>query len=209
MKITMFSDYVCPFCYIGKTALFQALEGLDAEIEFHPFELRRPPVAKVDPMHDEMRLKRFDEVIHPIAEKLGVEMKLPWISPHPYTTLAFQGYYFACDYGLGAAYNDAVYHAFYVEEKDIGEMDVLHEILKSLKLDPEAFDKAVQEGVYMDVLNDQYRLREETQIKGVPTYFINGRRVSGVYDADEFRKILAEEFGEELSGMTCGPDGCK
>ena len=101
MKISVYSDFVCPFCYVGLYSLSQAMADLDVELDFHPYELRRFPTPKVDPMHDEKRLKRFDEVLKPMAESLGVEMNLPMISPHPYTTDAFQGYYFAKQAGKG------------------------------------------------------------------------------------------------------------
>lgn len=209
MKITIFSDYVCPFCYVGKAALFQALEGFEYEVEFHPYQLRRPPVAKVDPMHDEARLKRFHEVIHPMAEACGIEMKLPFISPHPYTTLAFQGYYFACDYKKGLEYNDAVFHAFYVDEKDIGEIDVLCDILMQLGLEPSLFKQAIKTQQYMPILDDQVRIREEMQIKGVPTFMINDKKIVGAHSVDDFRKAIYDEISEEMAGMACGPEGCK
>lgn len=209
MKITIFSDYVCPFCYIGKTALFKALEGLETEIEFHPYQLRRYPDSKVDPMHDEKRLKRFEEVIQPIARELGIEMKLPWISPHPYSTLAFQGYYFAQEHGLGMQYNDAVFHAFYVEEQDIGNLEILKRIMMDLELDVAAFEEAVNQKTYLPLLNQQDQIKETLGIKGVPTFIINNKRITGYHSVAEFTQLIADEFAEELSGMACGSDGCK
>ena len=62
MKISIYFDFVCPFCYVALHALSRAIEDLDVELDFHPYELRRFPTPKVDPMHDEKRLKRFYEV---------------------------------------------------------------------------------------------------------------------------------------------------
>ena len=209
MKITIFSDYVCPFCYVGKIALFRALEGHEAEIEFYPYELRRPPVEKVDPMHDEAKIKRFNEVLLPMANQLEVPMNLPWISPHPYSTLAFQGYYYAQEFNLGLAYNDAIFQAFYVDEKDIGEMSVLDEVLNQLNLDVESFHRAVEEERFMAQLNEQYAYREAREIKSVPTFFINDQRVSGFHTVEEFKKIIDQESNLELQGMSCGAEGCQ
>ena len=74
MKISIFFDFVCPFCYVGLHSLSRAIEGLDVEFDFHPYELRRFPTLKVDPMHDEKRLKRFDEVLKPMAQSRIVAM---------------------------------------------------------------------------------------------------------------------------------------
>ncbi len=51
--------------------------------------------------------------VYPLAERLGVEIKLPTVSPQPYTNLAFQGLEFAKDRGKGDAFNDAVFRAFF------------------------------------------------------------------------------------------------
>ena len=68
VEITVCFDYVCPFCYLAGNALKKAIAGKDVTIRYIPYELRREPTPKVDPMHDEMRLKRFDEVLLPTAQ---------------------------------------------------------------------------------------------------------------------------------------------
>ena len=135
MKISIFFDFVCPFCYVGLHSLSRAIEGLDVELDFHPYELRRFPTPKVDPMHDEKRLKRFDEVLKPMAQALGIEMNLPWISPHPYTTDAFQGFYFARQAGRELDYVRLTFDVFYRQQKDIGDPAVLRMVMDELGLD--------------------------------------------------------------------------
>lgn len=210
-KIQLFYDYVCPFCYLGEIPFEEAIKGLDVEVQLCPYELRRPPVPKTDPMHDEAKLKRFDEVLLPAAKKLGIEMKLPWISPHPYTTLTFQGFYFAKDAGKETAYNHKIFHAFYVDEKDIGEMDVIEEVLQELGLDIKAFEKAVQEKTYMDVLDHAKEYAKQQEISSIPTFVIGNQRLTGIHTVEEFQKAIqaadADEIGQEQIGMHCGLDG--
>lgn len=209
MKVTMFSDYVCPFCYVGQISLKRAMEGLDIELEFHPYELRRYPTPQVDPMHEEKRLKRFEEVIQPMADELHVPMNLPWISPHPYTTLAFQGYYFAEEFNMGSKYNDCIYNTFYVLQQDIGQLDVLCDVLHQLGLNCELFKKKVEDKTYMSRLDEQLSLREALAIQGCPTYLIGNKKITGFHSVEDFRKLLMEGQIEEMTGLSCGIDGCK
>lgn len=51
--------------------------------------------------------------VYPLARKMGVEIKLPSISPQPYTHLAFEGYQYAKEHGLANEYNDRVLRAFF------------------------------------------------------------------------------------------------
>jgi predicted DsbA family dithiol-disulfide isomerase len=85
----------------------------------------------------------WKERIYPMAEKLGVYMKLPTVSPYPYTNLAFQGLEFAKDHRKGNEYNDAVFRAFFQQSRDIGRIDVLADIAKEVGLDSEQFRAAL------------------------------------------------------------------
>ena len=186
MKISVYSDFVCPFCYVGLYSLSQAMADLDVELDFHPYELRRFPTPKVDPMHDEKRLKRFDEVLKPMAESLGVEMNLPMISPHPYTTDAFQGYYFAKQAGKGLDYVKLTFDVFYQQQKDIGNPVVLREIMDQLGLDGAAFLKALEAG----------------------TYRIHGEEIRGYHTPQEWRTIILDQAEKTMAGMVCTSEGC-
>ncbi len=194
MKIRIHSDYVCPFCYLIKEIIRQSLNntGIEAKIEFVPHELRRPPSEPVDPMHDEMRIERFKDLIKPWATELGLEMNLPNISPHPFTTLTFQGYYFAEDSNLGAAYNEKVFHSFYVLEKNIGDIDILSEIITELGLDVSAFQKAVDQKVYLAKLDDLFFNREHLEFSAIPAVFINDTYISKVETVSEFSQQLLD-----------------
>ncbi|MDY3919467.1 MAG: DsbA family protein [Candidatus Limivivens sp.] len=222
--IKVFFDYVCPFCYLEFFALKEAISGKDVKLELIPHELRRPPVPKVDPMHDEMRLKRFDEVLAPEARKLGIPMELPWISPHPYTTDTFLGFLFCRDRGLEIAYTEKVFLAFYVEQKDIGEMDVLKEIAASLDLDPDAFEQEIRSRRQLPRLDALNSLSKDYEIKGIPVTFIGSQRLDGNHEPEVYSIVLESVQNQESEsgdvqpeipsagavpplGMACGPDG--
>lgn len=211
IQIEVFYDYVCPFCYLGEVPFEQAIEGMDVEVKLCPFELRRPPVPKVDPMHDEAKIKRFDEVLYPAAQKLGVEMKLPWISPHPYTTLTFQGFYYAKQFGKETEYNHVIFRRFYVEEQDIGELPVIKEALAELGLDADGMDAVLAEGRYLDQLDvDKVYAREQREVKSIPTFIIGSQRLTGIHTVEEFQQAIADAEAEAaiVEGMHCGLDGC-
>ena len=208
MKISVYSDFVCPFCYVGLYSLSQAMADLDVELDFHPYELRRFPTPKVDPMHDEKRLKRFDEVLKPMAENLGVEMNLPMISPHPYTTDAFQGYYFAKQAGKGLDYVKLTFDVVYQQQKDIGNPVVLREIMDQLGLDGAAFLKALEAGTYRSEVDRDWEAKAELGIQGIPTYRIHGEEIRGYHTPQEWRTIILDQAEKTMAGMVCTSEGC-
>ena len=208
MKAQIFFDYVCPFCYLARTPLHRALQKAGIQWEECPFELRRPPTPKVDPMHDAMRLKRWEEVLRPLAQKMGIPMSLPYISPHPYTTLAFLGYAYARRHQKGEAYNDKVFETFYVKEKDIGEMDVLLSIAREVGLDPEDFARSLREQEFLSELDASKAYAVSYGVKNIPSIKIGERMITGLHTEEEYLSLLREAVEEAAPALTCGPDGC-
>lgn len=213
MKVEMklYYDYVCPFCYLAEYALEKGIQGKEVNVVPIPYELRRPPVPKVDPMHDEAKLERFRTVLSPAAEKLGVPMKLPELSPHPYTTTTFQGYYYAREHGNQEAaeqYNKQIFIAFYQEERDIGERDVIKSVLEQVGVDPSEFDAEADAGKYIDILDEEKKKALEADIRSLPTLLVGNQRLSGLFTPEELAAAI--EHAEEeaaFSGMTCSIDG--
>ena len=85
IPILVFSDYVRPWCFLAESPLKQATEGITAQIESMPFELHPAPTPKRKP-EDNYLQTAWKRRSYPIAEKLGVSMKLPTVPPYPYTS---------------------------------------------------------------------------------------------------------------------------
>ena len=128
VKIKVYSDYVCPFCYFGEQILkeLQEEEG-GFSVEWMPFELRPFPTPTLKP-EDEYLPRVWESSVYPMAESLGLEVSLPTVSPQPYTHFAFEGYQFAKEQEKGEEYSNRVFEAFFKEDKDIGNIDVLTEL---------------------------------------------------------------------------------
>lgn len=215
LKIRFVSDYVCPYCLAAKIPLLEAAAGRDVEIQWLPFELTREPEERIDTYHDQERREKWAESLGPIVEKLGLDMKLPpKVIPRPYTRLAFEGYHFAREQGKGEEYNDRMYQAYFSEELDIGDLQVLVELAGKMGLDQRAFEKALKSGAYREIQEkeDAYS-KNVLKVESVPTIFIGETRINGgVYDREEFKRLIemAEKQEEEsfVTGMSCGIHGC-
>lgn len=213
MHILFISDYVCPYCLVAKEALRQALEetGLEASITWQPHELTVEPAPRVDTFHDERRRANYQILVEP-CKQLGLDMKLPpKVIPRPYSRLAFEGWYYACDHGKGEEYNDLIYRAYFIEEQDIGDLAVLGELAQRVGLDKEDFTKALEQGIYSEREKAAVEhTRNVLQPRGVPTVYIDGEKVSvSAYTREEMVAILRREVKKSATPtMVCGDDGC-
>jgi len=159
-----------------------------------PFELHPAPTPTRKP-EDNYLQTAWKERIYPMAEKLGVYMKLPTVSPYPYTNLAFQGLEFAKDQGKGDEYNDAVFRAFFQQSRDIGRIDVLVDIAKEVGLGPEQFRAALEQGTCRDRVQQLLRTAyEQVGVTAVPTMIIGTQRLNGLYPEHVIRQVIESEL---------------
>lgn len=74
---------------------------------------------------------------------MGVGLKLPSVSPQPHMALAWEGYQFTREHGKGGASNGRVLRAFFQEDLDIGDIEVLTRLAAELGLDPVALNISI------------------------------------------------------------------
>src|SRR3954451_9972020 len=93
-------DFVCPYCLFGEQVVRKATEGLDVNIVWMPFELREYPTPTLRP-EDDYLPRVWKQGVYPAAEQMGIDIRLPTISPQPYTRKAFLGLQYAAENGRG------------------------------------------------------------------------------------------------------------
>jgi predicted DsbA family dithiol-disulfide isomerase len=167
LRIDVWSDYVCPFCYLELPVLDALKAQLDGplEIEWHAFELRPEPVPTLEPA-GEYLTRVWAQSVYPMAAARQMTLRLPPVQPR--SRLAFEAAEFARDAGRGEAMHRAIFKAFFEEGRDIGAVEVLAGIAGSLGLDGEALRAALREHRYTGrVVADESRAAE-LGIRAVP-----------------------------------------
>jgi predicted DsbA family dithiol-disulfide isomerase len=200
LKIKVYSDYVCPFCFLGKDQFEKAIEGKDVEVEWMPFELRPRPSERLDPANDPTKLAGWEHYIIPRIKAWGINMKLPDVSPHPYTDLAHQGFHYAKEFGKGKEYNDRVYNAFFQEDQNIGEINVLAKLAAEVGLDEQDFTTALETGKYEKIQQKALKhAYDEAEITAVPTFVIGEERIAGAVSKEIFEQAIDKAYDKEKS----------
>ncbi|MGH3827589.1 MAG: DsbA family oxidoreductase [Pseudonocardiaceae bacterium] len=189
--IEVFFDFVCPFCHLLQQPLADAVDDDDVLIVWRPFELRPEPTPTLRPENDDLR-STWRQVIYPMAERMGVPIVLPQVSPQPYSRLAFEGFAYAEEHDLGRRYTERVFRAFFVQQRDIGRAEVLTEVAAELGLDADDFRAALDSGRHAQTHPRALRRARELEITTVPTLLVEGRRLEGVPSAAALHRLLNE-----------------
>jgi predicted DsbA family dithiol-disulfide isomerase len=214
MKIEVWSDFVCPFCYIGKRRLEMALNDFEhkeeVEVVFKSFEL------------DPQSKKKFDESIHEIiAKKYGMpveqakgmnnqivaqakEIGLNYNFDDMKPTNTFDAHrlaHYAKTEGKMNELSERILKAYFVESKDISDYEVLTKLAEEVGLNRAEALESLETGKYVAEVRKDEEEASKLNITGVPYFVFNGKyAVSGAQPIEVFLRTLKEVKNEEISG---------
>ncbi|MCT2344931.1 DsbA family oxidoreductase [Niallia taxi] len=236
MKIEVWSDFVCPFCYIGKRRLEEAIAqfpGKDqVEVEFKSFELDpnaktysgtgiNEALAKKYGMSIE-EAKRANEGIGSQAAEVGLTFNFDEMKP----TNTFDAHRlakFAATVGKEKEMTEKLLASYFTESKLISDHDVLVEIAQTAGIEKEETLAVLNDSTkYANDVRIDEALAQQMGVTGVPFFVINQKySISGAQPTETFRRALQQVWEEEgnapklqdLSGgntaAACTDDNCE
>ncbi len=170
-RITVFSDYVCPFCYLEEPDLARVQEeyGEAVEVDWRAYELRPEPIPTLDPDGDYLH-RVWNASVYPMAKALGMTLRLPTVQPR--SRKALEAAEYARVEGRFDEMHDALFRAFFENGKDIGDTNLLLEVGASAGLDCERLRAALEEGRYTEKILADEELARRLGVGSVPTMFV-------------------------------------
>ena len=235
MNITIWSDFACPYCYIGETRLQRAIEELgikdDVQIDYRAFELDPTALKEVTTTTPErfamkyrLSLEGAKEQIQQISDlgkELGIDFRYATTQysntrdAHRLMKLAEAKY----DHTTVEKLNEALFAAYFTENLVLSDHKVLIDKAISVGMD----EKEVRGTLDSDRYDDEVRLDEREAamrgVRGVPYMIFNGSfAVPGAMTTEGFRSVLERELRKQEKDAAestgerphaCGPDGCQ
>jgi predicted DsbA family dithiol-disulfide isomerase len=197
VRIDVWSDFVCPWCFLVTISLKELSENFDTEIVRHAYELR--PFGS-PPMPQEYR-DYIDNVGHPRMVEMAREYYGVEIFAGPTgidSRKALIGAKYAESKGKGPEYHDAVYRAYWQEGRSIDDIDVLAEIAQKLGMDGAAFRAALDSRELNVLVNVDIDQARRYGITGVPALVFNNKYlVSGAQPYDVLKDVVKQIEAED------------
>ncbi|MGC8202405.1 DsbA family oxidoreductase [Aliiroseovarius sp. PTFE2010] len=204
IKLDIFSDPICPWCYIGKTNLDRALEQRPDHpfaIEWHPFQLN--PDMPADGMdrieYLETKFGGRDGVVKsygPVlehAEKAGLKLDLPAIERTPNTLDAHRLIHWAGVEGAQTPVVSALFAAYFKEGRDIGDHQVLADIAIRFGMDRDVTLRLLDSDADVDLIRQRDAHARERGVDAVPLFIVGGRHaVPGAQPPELWLQVLDE-----------------
>ena len=199
LTIDIYSDVVCPWCYIGKRRLEQALESAQAQerarVFWRPFQLNPTmPKAGMDRrVYLEAKFGGQDEVqaIHDriivAGVSAGIEFAFGRITRTPNTFDAHRLVWFAQQQGRQDALVEALFYGYFMEGVNVGEADQLISLAAGAGLDGAAVGRFLESNDGVEGVRQEEARGRQLGIRGVPYFVLNGKAtVSGAQPVETF-----------------------
>ncbi len=194
LKITMYSDFICPFCYIGFEVFRKLKPEFDLELDWRGFQIH--PEWPAEGMLASQWRNGMDantrqaiwERIKAMAVAAGFEMKAPETLTN--SRLALEAAEFAKEAGAGEAFEQRVYRAYFYEGRNIGSQAVLAELAADSGLSADDLNLALDSKRYSQRLARNTVEAHQNGVSGVPTFFIGEYPLVGAQSEDVMRQVL-------------------
>jgi predicted DsbA family dithiol-disulfide isomerase len=237
MRIEIWSDVICPWCYIGKRRLERALAGFphagEVEVVYRSFELDpsaprhehggerelTTPVLAKKYGQSEAQMRRMQEQLIATAAEEGLTFRL-LENVHTNTVDAHRLLHLALETGgpaLQRELKETMLAAYFSRAEDVGDPAVLRRLATAVGLDAARVDEVLASDEFADAVEADIAQARAYGAGGVPFHVVDGRYgVSGAQPSEVFAQVLERAWAEShpvlesIGGAAdaCGPDGC-
>lgn len=208
VKVDIWSDVQCPWCYIGKRRFEAAIEssGIAVDIEYHSFELAPDTPVEYDgtpiqflserkglplPQVEEMLTRVTD-----IATSLGLEYDYEHIH-QTNTVKAHELLHYAKAQGRQLEMKERLLDAYFVKTEHIGRIEDLANIAASIGFDRDEVVRVLEASEYLPAVKADMEVAMQYGIQGVPFFVIDGKYgVSGAQESETFANVLTQALTE-------------
>ncbi|WP_229335466.1 DsbA family oxidoreductase [Flavobacterium sp. ALJ2] len=234
MKVEVWSDIMCPFCYIGKrnyeTALTKFADNKDIEIVWKSFQLDPNIPEQFDQKENVYQYLanrkgisyedsvRMHQGVVQTAKNAGLEYNFDSaVIANSFN--AHRMIQLAKTKGLGDQAEERLFYAYFTQGKNFGDAQVLEELGKDIGLTAEDVKQSLTDNQYADKVKSDIQEAQELGVNGVPFFVFNRKyAINGAQSPDTFLQTLEKSFDEWrkenpvtkldiIDGQSCTPDG--
>jgi predicted DsbA family dithiol-disulfide isomerase len=208
MQVEVFSDVVCPWCYIGKRRLEQALDGFahrdDVTVTFRSFQLdpsipKDVTVTQVERLAEKYgvsmaQAEAMNARVSGVAAGAGLDFHLD--AAHPANTFdAHRLLHFAAEHGKQAELKERLMQAYFMRGEDIGDPESLADLAAEVGLDRDEARAVLASDRYADAFREDVSLARAFGINSVPFFVIDRKYgIAGAQDVAVLRDALEQAW---------------
>jgi predicted DsbA family dithiol-disulfide isomerase len=204
IKVDIWSDVQCPWCYIGKRKFEAGAKAFDGEveIEYHSFELAPDTPVDFDgtpvdylSRHKGVPLDQAQQMIARVSS-IAASVGLDYDYDHMHQTNTVKAHeliHYAKAHGRQLDMKERLLKAYFIDGRHGGRVEELADLAAEIGLDRADVVRALESNEYLADVKADVAQASEYGIQGVPFFVIDGKYgVSGAQEADTFTSVLTQ-----------------
>ncbi len=192
IKVTIFSDFVCPFCFVGKGLIEHFKKEFDIEETWIPKELHpeTPPEGRLAAdFIDPFDLEQVVMTCNQRGAPYGIEFNEITVLAN--SRLALEAAEFAREAGSFPVFHDQMFRAYFTHGRNIGDMAVVLDVAAECGLDVHALKEALEDHRYSPKIEEGIAMAKAAGVTAIPTFLIEGQLpITGAVNDDLLRRAL-------------------
>ncbi len=220
MKVEIWSDVACPWCYIGKRRFESALAGFgyhdQVEVVWRSFQLDPEAPRVAEASHDELLAKKFgvseaqvaqmNAQLSDLAAKEGLDYRFDLLKSAN-TFDAHRLIHLAAAHGLQGEMKESLMHVYWTEGLALWDTEALVQVAVEVGLDADEVRATLESDSYADEVRADLQRASMFGINGVPFFVFDEKYgVSGAQPAETFGKVLEQVWTESHPLVRVGGD---
>ncbi len=202
MKVMIVSDTICPWCYVGKRRFERALAErteVKPDIEWRPFQLNPPMPAEGQDRKAYIRAKfgsderagEIYETIRNAGDAENIAFAFDSINRVPNTIASHRLISWSLAFGRQDSVVEGLFRSYFVEGKNIGEVDILAEVAAAAGLDKSEAEAYLSSEAGVEQTLAETQEAHRLGISGVPCFIFDGKyAVSGAQEPEVFTQVF-------------------
>lgn len=197
LLVTVFSDYICPFCYIGHVRLARLRNEYDLKINWRFIEIHPDTPSEGQSVeklgYEPEQWKLMMDNLQRMANEDGINFADHRITTNSHKALLLAEA--AKEEGREIFYslNEKLYQAYFVDGENIGEVAVLETIAKKCGVSKDTVRTAWKDSKYEEILNKNLLNAVALNITGTPTFFFGKTQLTGALSEAELREAAKND----------------
>lgn len=186
MKLTVFTDYACPFCYIGYELVKSVEKVTDIDVEYCFMEIHPEVPKEGTPTENIIKgtLDGFNNYIAKLAAPYGIKPQLGKRISNSRKAIILRGFIVDKHPEKIEEFDKLVYKTYLIDNLDIGADDVLTDVLKQLKI-----DSTIEIALNNTMANIKFEMdrsaSKENYVDMIPAFVVNGKKLVGAVSPGE------------------------
>lgn len=209
LRVTLFTDYICPFCYIGDLRLQHLQNDFEVLVNFRFIEIHPDTPAQgttIDTLDysDEQWQGMMDGLLE-MAREEGITLAPVRMLANSHRALLLAEAVKKEGRDIFYEFNQALYREYFLSGRNIGDVEVLRKIARDSGVSDSVIENAWSDAELEKILQMNMNMAVKAEVSGTPTFFIGQQRLTGAVPLSTLRQAaeaaIAERNVEQSSSL--------